>query len=112
MDRLNTLQMVEEYVKSYMDWVANNPKHDYHLMSDKEKGHIQLFKAGFNKEGKFRFHVVFHFQVKEDGKVWVLVNNTDIEVGIEFMKKGLSNQQIVVGFISPKLREHSGYAVA
>ncbi|MEM1001805.1 MAG: element excision factor XisI family protein [Bacteroidota bacterium] len=95
-----------------MDWVANNQKHDYQLITDKEKGHIQLFKAGFNKVGKFRCHVIFHFQIKDDGKVWVLVNNTDIEVGIEFMKAELNSQQIVVEFIPPKLRAHPGYATA
>ena len=112
MDKLNIFQIVTEYVKSYANWVSNNSKYDYHLITDKEKGHIQLFKVGFNQEGKFRFHIIFHFQIKEKGKVWVLVNNTDIEVGIEFMKKGISNQQIVVGFIPPKLREYSGYATA
>ncbi|MEM1001809.1 MAG: element excision factor XisI family protein [Bacteroidota bacterium] len=112
MDRLNTFQLVTAYVKSHMDWVSGNQQQDYQLITDKEKGHIQLFKAGFNKVGKFRFHVIFHFQIKGDGKVWVLVNNPDIEVGIEFMKAGLNSQQIVVGFIPPKLRAYSGYATA
>ena len=40
------------------------------------------------------------------------MNYTDIEIGIELMKRGISNQEIVIGFIAPKYREYSEYASA
>ena len=111
MEKLKTYQTVLDYVQSHQEWVKNDKRYEYHLISDEKTGHIQLFKTGFT-ETKFDFTIVFHFSIKEDGKVWVLVNNTDIEVGIEFMKRGISNQEIVVGFIHPKYRQYSEYASA
>lgn len=111
MEKLETYQVVLEYVQSVKEWFERDDRYEFHLISDEKTGHIQLFKTNFDKT-KFNFIVVFHFQVKEDGKVWVLVNNTEIEVGIEFMKWGISNKEIVIGFIAPKYREYSDYAKA
>lgn len=109
MNRLKKYQVVLEYVQSHKEWIENNTEYEYHLISDEKTGHIQLFKTNFEKT-KFNFVVIFHFQIKEDGQVWVLVNDTDIEVGIELMKRGISNQEIVIGFIALKYREYSPYA--
>jgi hypothetical protein len=111
MDKLKTYQIVSEYVQSHKEWVESDTRYEYHLISDEQTGHIQLFKTNFDKS-KFNFIIVFHFQIKADGKVWVWVNNTEIEVGIELMKRGISNQEIVVGFIPPKYRKYSEYADA
>lgn len=111
MEKLKTYQTVLQYVQSTKEWFEHDDRYEFHLISDEKTGHIQLFKTSFTKT-KFNFIVVFHFHIKEDGKVWVLVNNTDIEVGVEFMKRGISNQEIVVGFIHPKYREYSEYASA
>jgi hypothetical protein len=91
--------------------LKSNTEYEYHLISDEKTGHIQLFKTSFDKT-KFNFVIIFHFQIKEDGQVWILVNYTDIEIGIELMKRGISNQEIVIGFIAPKYREYSEYTSA
>lgn len=110
--QLRNFQIVLDYVQSFKDWSSRDESVEYHLVTDKEHGHIQLFNTYFNEDNRFRFHVVFHFIIKTDGKIWVLVNNTEIEVGIELMKRGISNQEIVVGFIPPKYRKYSEYADA
>lgn len=110
--KLKNFQIILEYVEAHKEWASRDKTVEYYLIADKENGHIQLFRTYFNKDNIFQFLVIFHFQIKEDGKVWVLVNNTEIELGIEFMKKGISNKEIVIGFLPPKYRQYSDYAIA
>ena len=60
----------------------------------------------------FQYMVIFHFQIKEDAKVWLWVNNTDILVAEELVALGIPANQIVLGFHSPQLRQYTPFAVA
>ncbi len=53
-----------------------------------------------------------HFHVKKDGKVWVLANWTEEDVAEALIKKGVLQQDIVLGFHPQSVRAHTGYAVA
>jgi hypothetical protein len=46
------------------------------------------------------------------GKIWIQCNNTEREIVDELMEKGVERQDIVLGFIPPYARIHSGFAVA
>lgn len=56
--------------------------------------------------------VIFHFQIKANGKIWLLFNNYDILVADELMKRGVPASDIVLGFQSEKVRLYTGFATA
>lgn len=84
---------------------------DNQIITDEGRGHYQLVSLGW--EGRaFSYAVIYHFDLKPDGKVWIQANNTDIDVAEALMQKGVAREDIVVGFQHPAYRPYTGYAVA
>jgi hypothetical protein len=82
------------------------------LILDHENRHYLILWLGFNKNGSFIDKVILHFEVKSDGKIWVLANWTETDVAEELMQRGVAVSDIVLGFFPKEIRKHSGYAVA
>ena len=53
-----------------------------------------------------------HIEVKEDAKVWLRYDGTDLEIGQELLDKGISTKDLVLAFHSPQMRQYTGFAVA
>lgn len=84
---------------------------EYELIADDKHHHYQVIRTGWRKD-VFEYNVVFHFQVKPTGKVWLLVNNTDILVTDDLIERGIPAADIVIGFLPEFMRTYSGFAVA
>jgi XisI protein len=83
---------------------------DCHAVLDIENGQYQLTRFGWNDD-KFYFNVLFHLELKADGKIWIWQNNTETMIAKKLHQMGLSNAEIVLGFKPIFFRQHSGYAV-
>ncbi len=83
---------------------------EYSILSDNKKLNFQLLATGW-RGTHFIFGPVFHFEIKNN-KIWLQCNNTEREIVDELMASGIDSQDIVLGFLSPYAREHSGFAVA
>ena len=81
------------------------------IISDVKNNHFQLVETGWY-EKQFIYRVIFHFDIKPDGKIWIIVNNTDTLVAEELVKQGVPSQDIVLGFHPLNIRAHTGFAVA
>ncbi|BAU11123.1 FdxN element excision controlling factor protein [Leptolyngbya sp. NIES-3755] len=46
------------------------------------------------------------------GKIWVQYDDTEEGIAGDLMEAGVSRDDIVLGFRHPKLRQHTGFAVA
>jgi len=55
---------------------------------------------------------VLHFQIKADGKIWILANWTEDDVALELVERGVLKQDIVLAFQPESVRNLSGYAAA
>jgi hypothetical protein len=84
---------------------------DFQVIKDVENNHYQLVETGWYAK-RFIHAVLFHFQIKPNGKVWILANNTEELVAEELVKKGIAASDIVLSFVPEKVRQHTGYAVA
>ena len=82
------------------------------VVADKERNHFQLASVGWENDNKFFFDVIFHFDIKPDGKIWIQVNNTDVDIAAELVERGVEKSDIVIGFQPPRYRPYTGYAVA
>ena len=47
-----------------------------------------------------------------NGKIWIHWNMTEIDLAKELENNGVPKSDIVIGFLSPEIREYSDYAVA
>jgi hypothetical protein len=84
---------------------------DNQVITDYAHHHYQLVSMGW--DGKlFSYSVLFHFDIKPDGKIWIQANATDIDVAVELERQGVPKSDIVIGFQPPQYRTYTGYAVA
>ncbi|GAB1543259.1 hypothetical protein NUACC21_59330 [Scytonema sp. NUACC21] len=47
-----------------------------------------------------------------DNKVWIQYDDTEEGVATDLMEAGIPKENIVLGFRHPKVRQHTGFAVA
>jgi XisI protein len=80
------------------------------VIADKESRHYQLLRTGWETDAFFINKLVFHFHISDNGKIWLLSNNTDIPITDELIKRGVPVSDIVLGFHPEKYRAHSGFA--
>ena len=81
-----------------------------HLVTDSKELHYLVLTIGW--EGKKFIHdCPMHFDIL-NGKIWIQKNLTEWEVGEMLEARGVPKEDIVIGFLSPKMREYSDYAVA
>ena len=80
------------------------------LISDKQNHRYQVVTIGWDKN-KFVHDCPMHFDII-DGKIWIQRNMTEIDVATALTEQGVSKSDIVLGFLSPKMREYSDYAIA
>ncbi len=92
--------------------VPTQPRIEYQVISDTENNHFQLVMTGWDAKDHFVYAVLFHFDIKPNGKIWILVNNTDVLIGEELVEHGVLKSDIVLGFHSEMVRPYTGYAVA
>lgn len=109
-----------EKIKHYQQIIAatlsdyatsNAPGMEDQVLLDFENNHFQLFTVGWN-DNKYLFLPLFHLDIKPDGKVWLMVNNTDVRIAEELVRKGIPRTDIVLGFQPQSIREYSDYATA
>lgn len=81
------------------------------LVQDQEGGHYLLFYNGW--QGKKRIYGCYlHIDLASDGKVWLQYDGTDRVVGQLLLDKGVSKDDLVLGFHHPLRRVDTGFAVA
>ena len=104
------------YQKILLDFLAiesdkNIEGIDFQVVKDVENNHYQLVESGWYAK-RFIYAVLFHFQIKENGRIWILVNNTDVLVAEALVRKGIEPSDIVLSYVPEKARQYTGFAVA
>lgn len=81
------------------------------VLCDKEKHHYQLIRVGWTNPKSFNDSIVWLLHIADNGKVWLLQNNTDNPVTDDLMRLGIPNTDIVLGFNPPQYRPYTSFAV-
>jgi len=112
MDKIKKYQdIIIAYLKEYAELKpVNQPDVKSLVIADRDNNHFQLLRTGW-QGSQYIFTVVFHFDIV-DGKIWFQRNITEREVVDDFMTQGVPKEDIVLGFRSPAIRPHTGFAVA
>lgn len=109
------IKKYEAIILAYLNYkvtikAANLPDCQYLVLSDKEQHHYQLLTMGW--QGYEYVHSIsIHLSIAENGKIWIHVNWTDIDIADLFVKQGVPKSDIVLGFHKEYMREFSEYAV-
>jgi hypothetical protein len=100
------LSILEDYAKvRYSNLDAENK-----LIADTVNHRYQVVTIGWDKN-KFVHDCPIHIDII-DGKVWIQRNMTEIEIATILTDHGIAKSDIVLGFLTPKMREYSDYALA
>lgn len=92
--------------------VSEGEEEHEEIITDTKHHHYFLQWLGFDDDNSFINKPLLHFQIKPNGKIWILANLTDEDVAETLIARGVQRTDIVLGFHPRKLREHTGYAVA
>ncbi|NJK51905.1 MAG: XisI protein [Leptolyngbyaceae cyanobacterium SU_3_3] len=80
------------------------------LVFDDERGQYLVLDMGWNGD-KYLHATPIHLSLIE-GKVWIHYDDTEDGIATDLMAAGVSQEDIVLGFRHPKIRQHTGFAVA
>lgn len=113
MDKIKHYQkLISDLLREYAALPgANSPGLEDQVMLDFENNHFQLVTVGWD-DGKFIYLPLFHFDIKPDGKIWLMVNNTDVRIAEELVSRGVPRTDIVLGFQPQEVRPYTDYASA
>ncbi len=111
----NKIERYETIVIQWLDAFVQHRQHItdsvYELVTDTVHRHYQVVRTGWMQD-QYQYKVVFHLQIKPSGKVWILVNNTDLLMTDDLTEQGIPASDIVIGFLPDSIRAFSGFAVA
>ena len=77
---------------------------------DRDRDHYLLVTQGWDRDRRIH-HVLVHLQII-DGKIWIQYDGIEYGIAQDLLDAGIPKDRIVLGFKSPELRKHSGFAVA
>ncbi|MEN9613583.1 MAG: hypothetical protein RLZZ628_4397 [Bacteroidota bacterium] len=104
-------RLVQLFLTQYVAERAHRKDLNYQLLIDPLHRHYQVILNGWQAE-KFIHRILFHLEVKPDAKIWIWVNQTEIDIGLEFGLQGVPFTDMVLGFYPEHLRALSDYAVS
>lgn len=82
------------------------------VVADKINHNYLLLKTGWYDKYRFINEILIHFEIKEDGKIWLLTNQTDKLITDELIQNGIKMTEIVLGFYPESVRDAEGFAKA
>ncbi|MBI4605158.1 MAG: XisI protein [Planctomycetes bacterium] len=102
--------IVRQVIDKYARFKPSHGEIRTEAVIDIENDHYELLHVGWN--GPTRVHgSVIHIDIIDD-KVWVEHDGTDAEIVKELEDAGIPKEHIVLGFKSPRVRKHTGYATS
>ncbi|MGB3514509.1 MAG: XisI protein [Microcoleaceae cyanobacterium] len=111
MDKINRYrEIIEKLIKEYSSDEYKRSGVDRELIFDTKNDHYQIVNVGWENNRRV-YGCILHFDIKE-GKIWLQYNGTEIDFAEELVKEGVPNQDIVIGFHSPFMRQFTEYAVS
>ena len=101
--------IVKDFIKKYE---RSNGTIETCLVVDPLRHHYQVLRMGWTDKDTFLLRIILYFQIKADGKIWILANWTEDEVEQILMDKGVKKTDIVLGLLPEYVRPHTGFAAA
>ena len=80
----------------------------FQAIFDDDHGRYQIAALGW-VAGKYIADIVVYLEIRAD-LIWLHADNTDWGIGEELLSQGVLKESIVIGWLTPFMRQHSGFA--
>jgi hypothetical protein len=110
MDLDRDRQIIEKIISEYAQIPYANGDIQRHSVFDRHQDRYLLMISGW--EGVRQVHgCIIHIEMIE-GKIWIHRDGTEDGVARDLLEAGIPKERIVLGFKSPRMRKHTGFAIA
>lgn len=101
---------IEKIINHYGSYKPAYGDVEVQIILDRENHHYQLLTVGWNDDRRIR-GCILHIDIKEDGKIWIQHDGTEIGIANELVELGVPKEEIVLAFHAPYKRPYTGFAV-
>lgn len=113
---MEKLNKYKEIVKKVINEVAGlnpetNDEISNQIIFDENNNNYLLVMNGWRGESRF-YGIIIHIEVKDNGRVWLHQDNTDLIIVDHLLERGIPKKDIVLGFHAPIMRPDTDFAVA
>jgi len=110
-DRLNRYrEIIERTLTEIADYIPQDSQAPHKTVFDRRADSYALIEVGWVDNQRIHQFII-HLEIV-NGKVWVQVDNTDLNVTRELERAGVPKSDIVLGFQPPAARRYTEYAAA
>jgi hypothetical protein len=111
MDKLeNYRQMIRQVLRPYLNISYANANIHNRAAFDAETDQYLIISEGWDKNQHLHSCLI-HVEIIA-GKVWIQCDNTEEGIANELIATGINQEDIVLGFHEPALRQYTGFAIA
>lgn len=101
-------QIIQKIISEYAQIPYAHVEIERHSVFDRDR--YLLMIVGW--EGVRQVHgCIIHVEIIE-GKIWIHRDGTENGIAREILQAGIPKERIILGFKSPEMRKHTGFAVA
>ncbi len=109
--RLSYQSIIKNVLQKYANYRAALPDgYISQVVFDDERGQYLVLDIGWNGD-KYLHATPIHISLIGD-KVWIQNDDTEEGTATDLITAGISRENIVLGFRHPRIRQHTGFAVA
>jgi hypothetical protein len=109
--RLRYQSIIKNVLQNHANYRATLPDgYTSQIIFDDERGQYLVLDMGWNGD-KYLHATPIHLSLIGD-KVWVQYDDTEEGVATDLMAAGVPREDLVLGFRHPKIRQHTGFAIA
>jgi hypothetical protein len=111
MDKLNRYrEILRHVVQEYASWFPENADIQTEVVIDSERDHYEVLQVGWKDDRRVHYSSI-HLDII-DGKVWIQEDRTDRPVADALLEAGVPQEDIVLGFHPPEVRQFTDFAAA
>jgi hypothetical protein len=104
-------KIIKNVLQNYADARTSLPdSYQSQVLFDDDRGQYLILDIGWSGD-QYLHATPIHLSLIND-KVWIQYDDTEEGVANDLMEAGIPKEDIVLGFRHPKIRQHTGFAVA
>jgi hypothetical protein len=100
--------IVRQLLVDYAKIKPANGNIDRTLIFDDTRGNYELMNIGWDGAKRIH-HSSIHIELKNDSRVWLQHNATNMDIAEELIEMGIPRDQIVLGSVLPQMRKFTKY---
>jgi hypothetical protein len=112
MEKIEKYKSIARHIVNDLGEKFKTSEIETQVIIDEKNGHYMIFNNGW-RDGKHRIYgCIVHIEVKENEKVWLHHDGTDLIIGQQILDAGVPKNKLVIGFHSPSMRKDTEFAEA